>query len=445
MPRVTYRADEGDGSDLRHILIDGVEVAARIYFAVRTDRWLTVPFETVSRAVTVLVGEEGTDDGFTIDVVLRSTDPDYPVDATLRFTTAGSTITATSSATAHDGFRYNRIGLCLLHPIHNHVGRAVSVSGGLHETEGTISERISPQLLVDGDLVPMFGTDFGRLRISLEHGELDATFDGDTFEVEDQRNWSDASLKSYSTPLRAGTQTAFDGQEFAQSITLTFTGSGQAPAAPTTPVVGEVIGVLPPVSVWAGPPDGTPYRPDNGFPVINREQPTEAALAGHDSVAFGILGSVHAADDASVLETGAIHGTMIRQVRELTHGLPVHVGPLDFDAVPGEWFDDAGYTPAPPASPADPRRTSAFGAAWVVASLASAAASGAASLGYFDGTVAGSPAGELLDELSGLAGQPVREITATDGVAAVAIGDILYEADLTPPYQLRKGATPESG
>jgi hypothetical protein len=47
-------------------------------------------------------------------------------------------------------------------------------------------------------------------------------FDGETFELEDQRNWTDASFKTYSTPLRLPFPARVEaGTRIAQSITLT--------------------------------------------------------------------------------------------------------------------------------------------------------------------------------------------------------------------------------
>ena len=46
---------------------------------------------------------------------------------------------------------------------------------------------------------------FTELRIEREDlGQLLLSFDGDSFELEDQRNWGDASFKTYCTPLRKG-------------------------------------------------------------------------------------------------------------------------------------------------------------------------------------------------------------------------------------------------
>jgi hypothetical protein len=63
---------------------------------------------------------------------------------------------------------------------------------------------------------------------------------------------------------------------------------------------------------------------------------------------------------------------------------------------------------------------------------------GAASIGYYDETVLGSPAGDLLVELAALEGQPVRAVRAPEGIAAIAIGDTIYQADLRAPYAVRR-------
>ncbi len=436
---VTAAFEQGDGTDLRHVRIDGTEVAARIYFAMRDEVWGTAKFDVLSRDLT----ETAT--GFELALALESADPRMPLTVGLRYVADGARLTASFEAVAGGEFRYNRIGICVLHPIPNHVGMAIAVEGGTDDIAAVIPAEITPQFQIDGVLLPMFGTDFARLRISLADGDLAIDFDGDTWEIEDQRNWTDASFKSYSTPLRLGTHDATAGERFAQTVTLRFAAAAEVEplsdpvdALPPNPpadahalVLGEEVGPLPPVGVWTGPPAGSLYRPPNGFPVLNRDRPDARAFEEFDAVSIGLDGSVHAADDDSVIETASVHGTLAKQVIELTHGLPLHLGPLDYDAIPGEWRDADGYTPAPAASPADPRRTAAFGAAWVVASLASVAGAGAASIGYYDGSVAGSPAGDLLEQLAALEGQPVRLVSAHEGVAAIAIGSTVFVANTT--------------
>ena len=128
----------------------------------------------------------------------------------------------------------------MLHPIENHVGRPILVEGGLDDVASTIPTEIAPQLQIDGVLLPMFGTDFTRLRISLDEGDLAVDFDGDTWEVEDQRNWTDASFKSYSTPLRLGTHDATAGEVFSQVVTLRFA------AAPESEPLSDPLDAVPP-------------------------------------------------------------------------------------------------------------------------------------------------------------------------------------------------------
>ena len=43
-------------------------------------------------------------------------------------------------------------------------------------------------------------------------GEIVIRFEGDLFEMEDQRNWTDASYKTYSTPLRIAVSGAGRGR-----------------------------------------------------------------------------------------------------------------------------------------------------------------------------------------------------------------------------------------
>ncbi len=431
---VSTRFDQGDGTDVRHVRIDDVEIAARVYFALRTPRWGTVPFAVRSRVV------DESEAGFSLELELTSTDAAMPLDATVRYVADSTGLRASFEAFARGAFQAARLGLCLLHPIDGYLGRPIRVSGGAHDLESEIPVEVAPQLRLDGVLTPMFGTDFDRLRIGLDEWDLDITFAGDTFEIEDQRNWTDASFKSYSGPLARGFLDVQEGQRFAQSIELRLS-PGWTRCFQLTPDGGSGGGVLPPIRLWDGVIDGAPYRPQNCFAGLNRDRPSAADLADHDGVLLGVLASGHAADDASVMETAAMHGTVVRQARALT-SLPVHLGPMDHNAIPGQWMDAAGtHQPEPPTPPSDPRRTGAFGAAWIVASLASLAGADAASLAYYDTSVADAPAGRLIAELALLAGQPVLRVTSPVGTVAITVGTTRYEADLDPPYALRRTAS----
>jgi hypothetical protein len=98
-----------------------------------------------------------------------------------------------------------RLGLVVLHPVESMLGAALSVT---HDETSIgvmrVAEQIAPQPIIDG--VPGAMTEpFTKLRIErADFGTLELRFSGDQFEIEDQRNWGDASFKTYCTPLRKG-------------------------------------------------------------------------------------------------------------------------------------------------------------------------------------------------------------------------------------------------
>jgi hypothetical protein len=97
-----------------------------------------------------------------------------------------------------------RLGLIVLHPPEAMIGSRVTARSEQSEESLTIPELISPQPIVDGVPGALTGP-FSELRIERPgFGALKLTFGGDLFELEDQRNWGDASFKSYCTPLRLG-------------------------------------------------------------------------------------------------------------------------------------------------------------------------------------------------------------------------------------------------
>ena len=63
------------------------------------------------------------------------------------------------------------------------------------------------------------------LQLHLWERDLFSPFSGDIFEMEDQRNWTDASYKTYSTPLALPFPVEVTaGTSIAQSVTLTLEG-----------------------------------------------------------------------------------------------------------------------------------------------------------------------------------------------------------------------------
>ena len=179
-----------DNGDLRRIRLGTQELVSRIYAAVRGDDWGTPP--AVRTEVERTIGE----DSFRIVYDSRHTDAAKGIDFTWRGAltgTAEGTITFDLDGEALSTFRRNRIGICVLHPA-SLAGAACAVrhANGSEET-GFFPDTISPHQ-------PFF--DIAALSFSAGDGATATlTFFGDIFEMEDQRNWLDASYKTYSTPL----------------------------------------------------------------------------------------------------------------------------------------------------------------------------------------------------------------------------------------------------
>jgi hypothetical protein len=78
------------------------------------------------------------------------------------------------------------------------------------------------QRIESGKLFPLFAS-YRRLELDLEGGVTARfEFEGDLFEMEDQRNWTDASFKTYSTPITLGfPHDAPAGHEIVQTVRLT--------------------------------------------------------------------------------------------------------------------------------------------------------------------------------------------------------------------------------
>jgi hypothetical protein len=237
-----------EGCDLRYVRLNGQEIVRRLYVAVRDHDWDTIPGALDG----LTVEEDGA--SFTIRFAVRHRR------GAIDFAWAGEITGAASGALTYamDGrassaFRYNRIGLCVLHPM-EHAGCPYTAATPAGPLAGRLPERIGPQLIVDGQIRALFPA-FDELTIApAGGGRLRFAFEGDLFEMEDQRNWTDASFKTYSTPLALPwPHDAQPGQVIRQRVTIS--ADGLAPAArpatgPARLTLGAGLGRrLPPVGL----------------------------------------------------------------------------------------------------------------------------------------------------------------------------------------------------
>jgi hypothetical protein len=175
--------------DLRRICYGEREILRRVYVAVRDHNWDTPPTEIVNLEITP--GERSFQIGY--DVVCQKP----PIDFRWRAEISGQedgTITFSMDGQAYTEFWRNRIGFCVLHPIQECAGKACVVE----QVDGSRVEGHFPTLIAPHQ-------PFKEIRAI--HHEIvpglraEVRMQGETFEMEDQRNWTDASFKTYCTPL----------------------------------------------------------------------------------------------------------------------------------------------------------------------------------------------------------------------------------------------------
>lgn len=127
------------------------------------------------------------------------------------------TIIYRASGHATEPVSTNRAGFCVLHQaaLAGQPCRIRHVSGAA-ETEGHFPDQISPRQPFEAiRAISHFTPDGCRVEVLME---------GDTFEMEDQRNWTDASFKTYCHPQSLPKPyTIQPGEDVEQTVTVTAT------------------------------------------------------------------------------------------------------------------------------------------------------------------------------------------------------------------------------
>jgi hypothetical protein len=115
---------------------------------------------------------------------------------------------------------YNRIGICVLLP-GNLAGRPYAADSAGGHAQGRLPSSVGPQIIEDGRIHALMPP-FSNFAIHMTGGiGMSLAFTGDEFEIEDQRNWADASFKIYSTPLARGFPHRLkSGERLNQSVAL---------------------------------------------------------------------------------------------------------------------------------------------------------------------------------------------------------------------------------
>jgi len=232
-----------DGN-IRAVRVGGVEALRGIQYLVRDRDW-----GTLTPAIRNLkLFETPAEVSITYEASVQD-----PAGATLRY---AATITASSTgldftvgALAGADFVTNRLGFCVLHPA-GLAGSPLAVEHG----NGSVERSEFPVLIEPWQ--PF--TDIRALVHEQDGVRVACRLEGDVFEMEDQRNWSDASYKTYVRPLaRPWPYVVPAGAANRQSVRIAIEGAPEVgiaqPSAPVTIAVGDPIGTMPRIGLVIAP------------------------------------------------------------------------------------------------------------------------------------------------------------------------------------------------
>lgn len=193
------------------------EVIRRIYLVFQDINWTSRPFvikdeiwQIADRSFSAKIKAQGSHDAKDLSVELEITGSE------------SGEITYGFNASTAVSFMRNRLGLCLLHPVAALAGRDCELTKADGVTEKSkFPEDISP----DQPFLNLSG-----ISHQLQSGQVaTVNFEGEIFETEDHRNWSDASYKTYCTPISLPFPAQVSQSEvIGQKITISISGENKS-------------------------------------------------------------------------------------------------------------------------------------------------------------------------------------------------------------------------
>lgn len=200
-----------DGA-IRYIRSGPAEIIRMIYPALRDHEWLNIHG---------VISDEKSDirnDSFLLSYSIRYAGAGIDFKARVTISGTGDNkIIYRFEGEAITSFLKNRAGLCLLHPAGECAGKPCLITHSDKSTE----KQIFPYFISPHQ--PFFDV---KVMEWMEGGlNCVIKFTGDVFETEDQRNWTDDSFKTYSTPLSLPFPVRLnEGEKIFQEIELTVRG-----------------------------------------------------------------------------------------------------------------------------------------------------------------------------------------------------------------------------
>lgn len=173
---------------VRQIRLGSQLIVQQIYFALRDQNWGTIEPTFFDHKI---IHDEDT-----FRITFQARHLQHDIDFSWQGTITGAadgTIVLHIDGEALSDFLRNRIGFCVLHP-----ARCAGLPCTIEQVDGQIIEGTFPLYISPHQ-------PFHDIRAitfeAIPDLKVEVRMEGDTFEMEDQRNWTDASFKTYCTPL----------------------------------------------------------------------------------------------------------------------------------------------------------------------------------------------------------------------------------------------------
>jgi D-apionolactonase len=284
-----------DGGSLRGIRFGDTEVIRGINFLVRSRTWGTLTPDLHDLHI------HESAQSFMVTYMARVQDGTHSLSYVAHINAhADGRLEYRCEATAVTDFETCRIGFVVLHPIAGVAGGRVRIE----QVNGSIVEGRFPWLI--DPVQPM--CNLRALTYEPVEGlTVTCRMDGDTFEMEDHRNWTDASFKTYSRPLALPWPfTLSAGERLEQTVTLTLAGPASFVARADAGIrvrVGAALGAMPPIGLGCTPDEAAAALPhiatlrEAGLSVLvcrfdPRQRHGQAELARYRELAEGIGAAV---------------------------------------------------------------------------------------------------------------------------------------------------------
>lgn len=216
-----------DGGKLRNIQWNGVELIRAIDYPIRDENWGTIAVTTQDESL------EHTSDSWSYKRRFNSVDGHLSGELTANGDSAGN-LSVDVSFTASSDYQTARTGFTVLHPIKGLAGGDVDVS----HSDGSSERTKFPKKIMPSQ--PVY--DITGLTYSIDGAKAKMVFEGEVFEMEDQRNWTDASYKTYCRPIGWPRPYVIEnGETQSQKIVVSFSGdsSQESDSAYSSVIVGD--------------------------------------------------------------------------------------------------------------------------------------------------------------------------------------------------------------